>query len=152
MARHYLGAEEIARLKWVGINEKSLEELEARQRERIKALKKMLEEEKQELEWIIAARSQYPMQHEHEFGSIHAPARYSTKLTWKDKIILVIAEAKRPVLAREIAPTLESWEPMLKGLNVPNVVSVLLTRMVRDGALVRTKRKGQAGSLYSLPE
>jgi hypothetical protein len=149
MSHPYLSAEEIARLKWVGINEKSLEELEARQRERIKALEKMLESERQELEWIIEARSDSSLEHEHAFGTIHAPARYSTKLTWKDKIILVISEAKRPMLAREIVPVLELWEPMSRGLD--KLVSVLLTRMVKDGALVRTKRKGQAGSLYSLP-
>ncbi len=142
----------VSRLKWQGINEKSIAEMEARQRERIKALKDMLEAEEQELRWIIAASSSSHSDHENRNGTVYAPARYSDTMTWKDKIILVVAEAKRPLLAREIGPVLKLWEPQGKHEDIDQLVSVLLTKLVRDGALVRIKRKGQSGSLYALPE
>ncbi len=148
----HLNIDTVSRLKWEGINEKSMAEIEARQRERIKVLREMLEAEEQELRWIIAARSSSPTEHEQRHGTVHAPARYSDKMTWKDKIILVVAEAKRPLLAREIGPVLKLWEPKGKHDDIDQLVSVLLTKLVRDGALVRIKRKGQSGSLYVLPE
>ena len=112
----------------------------------------MLEAEEQELRWIIAARSSSPTEHEQRYGTVHAPARYSDKMTWKDKIILVIAEAKRPLLAREIGPVLRLWEPQGKHEDIDHLVYVLVTKLVRDGALVKTKRKGQSGSMYAMPE
>lgn len=144
---------EIARMKWLGIPDRQLAEIEAGQRKRIKSLEEQLERERQELEAIIEAMSNPPMRHEFEFGSIHAPARYSTKLTWKDKIILVLTEAKRPLLAREIGPVLIQWEPhTLSYTDIDNTVSVHLSKLVKAGALIRTKRKGQGGYLYSMPE
>ncbi len=153
MRHGFLSEAEIGRMKWLGIPERQLLELEARQRKRVKALEELLEKERDELQAIIDAMSSHPMTHEFEFGSIHAPARYSTKLTWKDKIILVIAEAKRPLLAREIGPVLIQWEPhTLSYSDIDNTVSVHLSKLVKAGALIRTKRKGQGGCLYSLPE
>jgi hypothetical protein len=66
-------------------------------------------------------------------------------MTWKDKIILVVAEAKRPLLSREIGSVLKLWEPQWKHDAINQLVSVLLTRLVRDGALMRIKRVGQLG-------
>lgn len=139
-------------MKWEGIPARQLAELEARQRERVKMLEDMLGREREELEGIIEAMSGSPLEHEVEFGSLLAPPRYSTKLTWKDKIILVVKEAKRPMLAREIGPVLIQWEPRtLTYTDIDKTVSVHLTKLVRDGGLVRIKRKGQSGSLYALP-
>ena len=119
---------------------------------RIKALREMLEIEEQELTWIMAARSSSTTKAENHHGTVHAPVGYSDKMTWKDKIILAVAEAKRPLLAREIIPVLKTWEPMERHRDIDCLVSVLLSELVRDGALVRTKRKGQSGGLHDLPE
>jgi hypothetical protein len=153
MATSYLSDDEIARLKWIGINVVQLDAFEVRQRQRIQALEEQLARERQELASIIAARSGDNYRHQEEFGSQYAPPRYSTRLTWKDKIILVIKESGRPMLGREIGPVLKRWEPQgLKYTHLDNTVSVHLTKLVRDGALVRTRRKGQSGALYGLPE
>jgi hypothetical protein len=146
-----LSIEAISRLKWVGIEETSLNALEDRQRMRIKAFRERLEIEEQELTWIMAARSSSATKAEDHHGTVHAPICYSDKMTWKDKIILAVAEAKRPLLAREIIPVLKSWEPMERHKDIDSLVSVLLSQLVRDGALVRTKRKGQSGALHGLP-
>lgn len=147
----YLNIEVISRLKWIGIDQSSLNALEDRQRARIKALRELLEAEEQELTWIMAARSSSPANAENHHGTVHAPVGYSDKMTWKDKIILTVAEAKRPLLAREIIPVLKTWEPKDKHKDIDSLVSVLLSQLVRDGALVRTKRKGQSGALHGLP-
>lgn len=152
MATSFLSDDEIARLKWIGINEVQLDAFEVRQRQRIQALEEQLARERQELASIIAARTGDNYTHQREFGSQYAPPRYHTKLTWKDKIILVIKESGRPMLGREIGPVLQRWEPHgLKFTNLANTVSVHLTKLVRDGALVRISRKGQSGALYRLP-
>ena len=119
---------------------------------RIKALREMLEAEEQELTWIMAARPASPAKAENHHGTVHAPIGYSDKMTWKDKIILVVAESSRPLLAREIIPVLKTWEPKERHKDIDSLVSVLLSQLVRDGALVRTKRKGQSGALHGLPE
>lgn len=155
MKRTYLNKDEISRLKWIGIPDSQLEEFEARQRERVAALEQLLNTERTELQAIINARSVSAdgQDHEHKFGSLAAPAHYSTKMTWKDKIIQVVKEAKRPMLAREIGPVLLQWEPQtLSPHTIDNAVSVHLTRLVRDGVLKRVKRNGQSGALYSLVE
>jgi hypothetical protein len=148
----HLNMETISRLKWLGIDETTLSALEDRQRERVRALREILEAEEWELRWIIAARSSQPNEFGDRHGTVYAPIGYSEKMTWKDKIILVIAQAKRPLLAREIVPVLKLWEPKEKHKDIDALVSVLLTKLVRDGALVRIKRKGQSGALHSLPE
>ncbi len=147
----HLSIEAISRLKWIGIEETSLNALEDMQRLRIKALRDLLEIEEQELTWIMAARSSSTTKAENHHGTVHAPVGYSDKMTWKDKIILAVAEAKRPLLAREVIPVLKSWEPMERHKDIDSLVSVLLSQLVRDGALVRTKRKGQSGALHGLP-
>ena len=148
----HLSIETISRLKWIGIEETSLNALEDRQRVRIKALRELLEIEEQELTWIMAAKSSKPTEAENHHGTVHAPVGYSDKMTWKDKIILAVAEAKRPLLAREIITVLKTWEPKERHKDIECLVSVLLSQLVRDGALVRTKRKGQSGALHGLPE
>jgi len=75
------------------------------QRERIKTLREMLEAEEQELRWIIAPLSSSPTEHEQRHGTALAPARYSDRMTWKEKIILVVAEAKRPCWQGRSAPS-----------------------------------------------
>ncbi|MBK9450997.1 MAG: hypothetical protein IPN95_16640 [Bacteroidetes bacterium] len=153
MGRGLLSEAETARLKWRGIPDRQLLELEARQRKRVTALEEMLHREREELEAIIDAMSSTPLQHEVEFGSVHAPAGYSTRMTWKDKIILVMTEAKRPLLAREIGPVLVAWEPLfLQSMEVDNAVSVHLSQLVKAGAVVRQKRKGRGAYLYSVAE
>lgn len=153
MGKGLLSEAEIASLKWRGIPDRQLLELEARQRKRIAALEDMLQRERDELEAIIDAMSHTPLQHEVEFGSIHAPAGYSTRMSWKDKIILVLTEAKRPMFAREIGPVLEAWEPIfLPSLQVGNAVSANLSLLVKAGAVIREKRKGRGGYLFSVAE
>ena len=153
MGKGLLSEAEIARLKWRGIPDRQLLELEARQRKRIAAIEDMLQRERDELEAIIDAMSHTPLQHEVEFGSIHAPAGYSTRMTWKDKIILVLTEAKRPMLAREIGPVLLEWEPhVLQYRDVDNLVSVHISQLAKAGGVVRQKRKGRGGYLYSVAE
>lgn len=153
MNHAFLSDEEVSRMKWQGIPKRQLIEFEARQRERIKVLEEMLLREQEELKSIVAAISGTPLEHELQFGSVYAPPRYSPRMTWKDKIILVIKEAKRPLLAREIGPVLIQWEPTtLSYTNIDNTVSVHLSKLVRDGGLIRIKRKGQSGALYTLPE
>jgi DNA-binding transcriptional ArsR family regulator len=153
MGHGLLSAAEIARLKWRGISDKQLLEFEARQRKRISELEVILQWEREELEAIIDAMSSSPLQHEVEFGSIHAPAGYSRRMTWKDKIILVMTEAKRPMLAREIGPVLIAWEPLiLQYMEVDNAVSVHLSQLVKAGAVIREKRKGRGAYLYSVAQ
>ncbi len=62
----------------------------------------MLQAEQAEFQAIIARRSASTWEHEHQFGSFAV----STKMTWWEKIILVLEKAKRPLLAREIGPVL----------------------------------------------
>jgi hypothetical protein len=100
----HLSIEAISRLKWIGIEETSLNELEDKQRMRIKALREMLEAEEQELTWIMAARSSSTAKAENHHGTVHAPVGYSDKKTWKDKIILAVAEAKRTCWQGRSAP------------------------------------------------
>ena len=99
----------------------------------------------------MTARSAKLTKAENHLGTVHAHAGYSDKMTWKDKIILAVAEAKRPLLAREIIPVWKSWEAKERHKDIDSLVSVLLSQLVRDGALVRTKRKGQSGALHGLP-
>jgi hypothetical protein len=148
----HLSIEAISRLKWIGINETSLSALEERQRTRIKALRELLEAEEQELKWIMAARSAEPTEAQGHHGTVHAPLGYSESMTWKDKVVLTITEAKRPLIAREIKAVLKKWEPAERHGDIDGLVSVMLSQLVRDGALVRTKRKGQSGALHGLPE
>ncbi len=143
-----LDIEAISRLKWLGIEETSLNALEDRQRIRIKALRELLEIEEQELTWIMAARSSKPTEAGNRHGTVYAPVGYSDKMTWKDKIILTVAEAKRPLLAREIKAVLMKWEPADRHKDIESLVSVLVSQLVRDGALLRIKRKGQSGAHY----
>ncbi len=144
--------EELAKIKWVGLPDINLAEFEARQRERVRELEVLLDKERMELERIILARSDNPMEHMRLHGSLEAPPYFSNTTTWKDKIIAVLRETKRPILARDIAPVILLWEPIYNGYDVPKLVSVNLTDLVRHGAVIRTKRKGQSGSLYSLPD
>ncbi len=141
-------------IKWTGISETQLEALETRQRQRIKALEDMLVTERQELASIIAARSgTAPIQQGAQFAVQPAPQHYSTELTWKDKILFVVKEAGKPIHGKEIGPALRRVQPHgLKFSNLDNTVSVHLSKLVRDGALVRTKVKGRSGSLYGLSE
>ena len=136
----HLSIEAISRLKWIGIEETSLSALEDRQRMRIKALRELLDAEEQELTWIMAARSSSTTKAENHRGTVHAPVGYSDKMTWKDKIILAVAEAKSPLLAREIIPVLKTWEPIERHRDIDSLVSVLLSQLVRDGMLVHAKQ------------
>lgn len=147
----HLSMEAISRLKWIGIEKISLSALEDRQRTRIKALRDLLAAEEEELKWIMAARSSEPTEAQGHHGTVYAPTGYSESMTWKDKVVLTITEAKRPLLAREIKAVLKRWEPADRHGDINGLVSVMLSQLVRDGALVRTKRKGQSGALHGLP-
>lgn len=138
--------------KWMGIPETQLEAVEAKQRQRIQALEDMLQLERLELASIIAARSGVVSKHGTKFVAQLAPQEYSPKLTWKDKILFVIKEAGKPMHGKEIGPALLQLQPRgLKYRHIDNTVSVHLTKLVRDGAVVRLKVKGGSGSFYELP-
>lgn len=154
MAHFTQSNDQIPAMKWAGIPETQLEALETRQRHRITALEEMLAAERQELTSIIAARSgAAPVQQGAQFAVQPAPQQYSTELTWKDKILFVVKEAGKPMHGKEIGPALLRLQPYgLKYRHLDNTVSVHLTKLVRDGALVRIKVKGGYGSFYALPE
>ncbi|MBP6720742.1 MAG: hypothetical protein KA239_00275 [Bacteroidia bacterium] len=153
MAHFPQSDDQIPAMKWAGIPEMQLEALETRQRHRITALEEMLAAEKLELASIIAARSgKAPFQQGAQFAVQPAPQHYSTELTWKDKILFVVKEAGKPIHGKEIGPALRRLQPHgLKFSDLDNTVSVHLSKLVRDGALVRIKVKGRSGSLYGLP-
>ena len=72
-----------------------------------------------------------------------APQHYQTELAWKDKIHFVVKEAGKPIHGKEIGPALRRLQPHgLKFSNLDNTVSVHLSKLVRNGALVRIKVKG----------
>ena len=153
MAHVSLADQESSTKKWVGIPETQLEAVEAKQRQRIQALEDMLQLERLELASIIAARSGMASNHGAKFVAQLAPQHYSPKLTWKDKILFVVKEAEKPIHGKEIGPALLRLQPHgLKYRYMDNTVSVHLTKLVRDGALVRLKVKGGSGSFYALPE
>ncbi len=130
-----------------------LQARETRQRRRVKALEEMLAAERQELASIIAARSGTASSHGAKFRTQLAPQHYSPKLTWKDKILFVVKEVGKPVHGKEIGPVLLRLQSHgLKFRHMENTVSVHLTKLVRDGALMRLKAKGGSGSFYALPE
>ncbi len=153
MAHVSASNDEFSDLKWGGVSDVQLEAFEARQRKRIQTLEEMLNRERQELAEIIAARKGTASKHGEKFVSQLAPQHYSTKLTWKDKILFVVKEAAIPIHGKEIGPALQRLQPYgLKFSNLDNTVSVHLTKLVRDGELVRMKRKGRLGAFYALPE
>lgn len=113
----------------------------------------MLQLERLELASIIAARSGTASRPGAKFVAQLAPQNYSPKLTWKDKILFVVKESGKPIHGKEIGPALLRLQPYgLKYRHLDNSVSVHLTKLVRDGALVRIKVKGGSGSFYALPE
>jgi hypothetical protein len=144
--------DQIPAMKWAGIPDTQLEAIEASQRQRINALEEMLASERRELATIIAARSGTASRQGTQFAIQPAPLHYSTALTWKDKILFVVKEVGKPMRSKEIGPALRRLQPHgLKFTNLDNTVSVHLSKLVRDGALVRIKVKGRLGSLYALP-
>ncbi len=153
MAHVSLADQESSSKKWIGIPETQLEAVAAKQRQRIQALEDMLQLERLELASIIAARSGTASKHGTKFVNQLAPQHYSTKLIWKDKILFVVKQAGKPMQGKEIGPALLRLQPYgLKYRHLDNTVSVHLTKLVRDGALVRIKVKGGYGSFYELPE
>ncbi len=145
--------DKIPAMKWAGISETHLEALETRQMRRVKALEEMLAAERQELATIIAVRSGTASHQGAQFAIQPAPQHYSTELTWKDKILFVVKAAGKPMHGKEIGPALRRLQPHgLKFTNLDNTVSVHLSKLVSDGALVRIKVKGRSGSMYGLPE
>lgn len=132
------------------MSESQLEALETRQRQRIQALEDILAAERSELASIIVARS--ASSQGLRFTVQPAPERYSSDLGWKDKILFVVKQAGQPMHGKEIGPALKRLQPHgLNYSNLDNTVSVHLTKLVRDGSLVRIKVKGRSGSLYGLP-
>ncbi len=99
------------------------------------------------IDWIMAATSSKPTEAKYLHGPVHAPVGYSDNVAWKDKIILAVAVAKLPLLAMEVIPVLKSWEPRGRQKDFDSLVSVFVSKLVRDGPMVRTKRKWQSGTL-----
>jgi hypothetical protein len=84
----------------------NLRVLEARLRERVVAL------EQNAASRAKGASSDYPSKFRIGTGTCtqllesRAPLHFSAEMTWKDKIIQVVQEAKRPLLAGEVGPVL----------------------------------------------
>ncbi len=153
MAHHPESEEEILRSKWLGIPQRQLEQVESRQRQRIMALEEMLARERQELAAIAAARSSKASHYKTKYGLDKAPDRYSHDLSWKDKILYVVNQEGRPMLGKEIGPKLRWLQPYgLNFTNIDNTVSVHLSKLVKEGQLIRVSRRGKAGSRYAIPE
>ena len=73
-------------------------------------------------------------------------------MTWKDKIVHAIEVSGKPILARQIAPILLSWEPELeRRYHLQSVIANYLGQLARDGGVIKTQRVGQRGAVYSLP-
>ncbi|MBP6720745.1 MAG: hypothetical protein KA239_00290 [Bacteroidia bacterium] len=104
------------------------------------------------MSWIIAARSSNRTKVGNHYGTVPVPVGYSDKMTRKDKIILAVADATRPLHVREIIPILKSWESKEWCQDIDSLMSVLLSQLVGDGALVRSKRNGKSRDLNVLPE
>ncbi len=153
MTHHPESEEEILRSKWFGIPPRQLEQVESLQRQRIMALEEMLARERKELASIVAARSSNASHYKTKYGLDKAPDRYSHDLSWKDKILYVISQAGRPLLGKEIGPRLRQLQPYgLVFSNLDNTVSVHLSKLVKEGQLIRVSRRGKAGSRYAIPE
>ncbi len=106
----------------------------------IKALRELLVAEEQELICLTFARSSKPTVAVNHHGTVHASVGYSDKMTWKDKIILAVAEAKRPLLAKEISPVLLQSETHTISYTKEHTFTAHLTRHLRDGVHKRLKR------------
>jgi hypothetical protein len=153
MAHKPMSEEEISRSKWMGIPQRQLEEVESRQRQRITALEEMLSRERQELAAIVAAKSSNASKYQTKYGLDKAPDRYSHDLSWKDKILYVINQEGHPMLGKEIGPRLRQLQPYgLVFSNLDNTVSVHLSKLVKEGQVIRVSRRGKAGSRYAIPE
>jgi hypothetical protein len=73
------------------------------------------------------------------------------RMTWKDKIVHAIEVSGKPILARQIAPILISWEPELeRKSHLQSTIANYLGQLVNDGAVIKTQRIGQRGAVYSV--
>jgi hypothetical protein len=73
--------------------------------------------------------------------------------TWKERILHVIQRHGVPMLAKEIVPALlEAFPTCAWASDTHNTVSVVLSQLVKAGALLRIPRPGVAGAEYALPE
>ncbi len=73
--------------------------------------------------------------------------------TWKERILHVIQRHGVPMLAKEIVPALlEAFPACAWASDTPNTVSVVLSQLVKGGALSRIPRPGVAGAAYALTE
>ncbi len=148
-----MSEEEISRSKWIGIPQRQLEEVESRQRQRITALEELLSHERQELAAIVAIKISNGSKYQTKYVLDKAPNRYSHDLSWKDKILYVINQAGRPLLGKEIGPRLHQLQPYgLVYTSLDNTVSVHLSKLVKEGQLIRVSRRGKSGSRYAIPE
>ena len=73
--------------------------------------------------------------------------------TWKERILSVIQRHGVPMLAKEIVPALlQAFPTCAWASDAHNTVSVVLSQLVKAGALIRIPRPGVAGAAYALPE
>lgn len=129
----------------------NLEEIIKQKRRLILNLRSILKNEQIQLERL-----------EKEAGYAHSENLFSNisntptpndieRMTWKDKIVHAIEASDKPILARQIAPILISWEPELEGRShLQSAIANYLGQLVNDGAVIKTQRIGQRGAVYSV--
>lgn len=137
---------------WQGMSPDHVDALIAKQMRRILSLEEILQQEREELASLMAAKSGVTYLGSSKFRVQQPPLDYSSKLSWKDKILFVVKDAGKPILGGEIGARLQRLQPHgLNYTNLNNTVSVHLSKLVKAGALVRLGR-GKFGSLFALPE
>jgi len=97
----------------------------------------------------VATLQQRNKELENPKGVVHYEAA-----SWRSKVILCLRKWKRPLRLREIVSELQMMETLCDSNAVPqhSLVSVVLAKAVKEGALHIEKRRGTRGAYYALPE
>ena len=70
-----------------------------------------------------------------------------------EKILYMMKQEGRPMFGKEVGPRLLRLQPHgLNYTNLDNIVSIHLSKLDKEGWLVRVSRRGRSGSLYALAE
>jgi hypothetical protein len=71
--------------------------------------------------------------------------------TWKERILQVVQAHGSPMTCKEIVAGYDRAFPDSWASNLPNTVSVVVSKLARSGALARVPRPGVAGAAYAVP-
>lgn len=144
------------------LRDDSPQEKTARLRRVVESLEKRLEDARQRLAeaegvqisgWTRGAcQPPAPPQDPDEDGEAIDGVWRQVHWTWKERILQVIQDRRSPMLAKEVVPALLAAFPKCAwASDTANTVSVVLSKMVKSGAVVRIVRPGQSGAAYGLP-